>query len=82
VDEVAEDRQGAYFCVFDGERDGVADAETHAEVRGPENSHQRTIPQRTLYAKVTAEFCKQRPSFQLEPPVVGAGGGRTSRSPA
>ena len=39
MDEVAEDREGAGVGVLDGECDGIANAETHAEVGGSENPH-------------------------------------------
>ena len=41
VDEIAEDREGAGVGVLERERDGVAHAETHAEVGGPEDTHRR-----------------------------------------
>ena len=55
VHEVAEDREGAGVSVLERERDGVADAETHAEVGGTEDLHtflNHSILQRTLYSKV------------------------------
>jgi hypothetical protein len=39
VDEVTEDREGAGVSVLERERDGVANAETHAEVSGSEDAH-------------------------------------------
>ena len=39
VDEVAEDREGAGVSVLERERDGIANAETHAEVGRPKDSH-------------------------------------------
>ena len=48
VDEVAEDGEGAGVGVLERERDGIADAETHAEVGRPEDPH-------TLQFKVYCE---------------------------
>ena len=39
VDEVAEDREGAGVRVLERERDGIANAEAHAEVGGSEDPH-------------------------------------------
>ena len=39
VDEVAEDREGAGGSVLERERDGIANAETHAEVGRTEDAH-------------------------------------------
>ena len=52
MDEVAENRERAGVCVLEGERDGIANAETHAEVGRTEDSHTRQLTQRTLYCKV------------------------------
>jgi hypothetical protein len=38
--------------VLERERDGVADAETHAEVGRPEDAHTCDFTQRTLCSKV------------------------------
>ena len=38
VDEVTEDRQGAGVSVVERERDGIANAETHAEVGGSQDT--------------------------------------------
>ena len=48
VDEVAENREGAGVGVLERERDGVANAETHAEVGGSKDPH-------TLQFKVYTE---------------------------
>ena len=39
VDEVAEDREGAGISVLERERDGIANAEAHAEVGGSKDTH-------------------------------------------
>jgi hypothetical protein len=39
VDEVAENRQRTGICAIEGKIDGVANAETHAKVKGAENTH-------------------------------------------
>jgi hypothetical protein len=39
MDQVAEDRQGAGVRVLERERDGIANAETHAEVGGSNDTH-------------------------------------------
>src|SRR5205814_8157952 len=39
VDEVPEDREGAGVSVLERERDGIANAETHAEVGRSEKTH-------------------------------------------
>ena len=39
VDEVTEDREGAGGSVLQRERDGIVNAETHAEVGRPEDAH-------------------------------------------
>ena len=39
VDEVAEDREGAGVGVLERERDGIANAEAHAEVGRSEDTH-------------------------------------------
>jgi len=39
VDEVTEDREGAGVSVLERERDGIANAETHAEAGRPEDAH-------------------------------------------
>ena len=39
VDEVTEDGEGAGVSVLERERDGIANAETHAEVGGSEDAH-------------------------------------------
>ena len=57
VDEVAEDREGAGVRVLERERDGIANAETHAEVGRPEDAHALTYSKlvlRTLQCKVDA----------------------------
>ena len=41
VDEVAEDREGTGVGVLERQRDGIADAEAHAEVGGAEDPHRR-----------------------------------------
>ena len=48
VDEVAEDRERAGVGVVEGEGDGVADAEAHAEVGRSEDTHGSQFTQRTL----------------------------------
>ncbi len=50
VDEVAEDREGAGVRVLERERDGIANAETHAEVGRPEDPHALRM-QSIVYAK-------------------------------
>ena len=52
MDEVAEDREGASVGVLERERDGVANAETHAKVCRSEEAHPVNFTQRTLYCKV------------------------------
>ena len=49
VDEVTEDREGAGVSVLERERDGIANAETHAEVGRSEDAH-------TLQCKVYQEY--------------------------
>jgi hypothetical protein len=39
VNEVTEDGQGTGVCLLERERHGIAHAETHAEVSGPDDSH-------------------------------------------
>lgn len=39
MDEVAEDREGAGVSVLDCERDGIANAEAHAEVGRSKDTH-------------------------------------------
>ena len=39
VDEVPKDREGPGISVLDRERDGIANAETHAEVGCSEDTH-------------------------------------------
>jgi hypothetical protein len=58
VDEVTEDREGAGIGVLERERDGIANAETHAEVGRSEDTHSlrlKDFTQRTLYSKVLSE---------------------------
>lgn len=52
VDEVAEDGEGAGVSVLKRERDGIANAETHAEMRRSQDTHTRQFTQRTLCCKV------------------------------
>jgi Domain of unknown function (DUF4173) len=54
VDEVAENREGAGVGVLQCERDGIANAETHAEMVRPEDAHlcAGKFTQRTLCCKV------------------------------
>jgi hypothetical protein len=49
MNEVAKDREGAGIGVLDGERDGIPNAETHAEVGGSENPHPASL-HRELYS--------------------------------
>ena len=39
VDEVTEDREGAGIGAIERERDGIANAEAHAEMGGSQDSH-------------------------------------------
>ena len=48
VDEVAEDREWAGFGVLKRERDGIANAEAHAEVCRPDDAHMASL-RRELY---------------------------------
>ncbi len=56
MDEVAEDCEGAGVSVFERERNGIAHAETHAEVGRSEDTHVLQVSlyfmQRTLLCKV------------------------------
>ena len=49
VDQVAEDGQRAGVGVFERERDGVANAETHAEMGGAEDTHDFTVQSITAF---------------------------------
>jgi len=51
VDEVTEDREGAGVGVLEREPDGIANAETHAEVGGSDDAHAGEFTQRALYCK-------------------------------
>src|SRR5688572_18387340 len=43
MDEVSENRQGTGVRVFERERDGIANAEAHAEVGRAENTHRSSL---------------------------------------
>ena len=43
MDEVTENREGPGVRVLEGERDGIAHAETHPEVTRAENTHAYTL---------------------------------------
>src|SRR5204863_500433 len=73
VDEIAEDREGPGVGVLERERDGVADAEAHAEMSRPKDAH-------SLQCKV---YCDENlVNHTVEERVQETGDGPGTRIPA
>src|SRR5688572_29033330 len=69
MDEVSENRQGTGVRVFERERDGIANAEAHAEVGRAENTHRSSLHRELFSVKsdggaVAAARCAEGPLEQ------------------
>jgi hypothetical protein len=52
VDEIAKDREGAGVSVIERKRDGIANAEAHAEVRRSNDTHRIHVPLSAIPAAI------------------------------